>query len=1008
MASYAEHIAHLPLLETLRASDGRADITDAEVESLVTMVTGAADAVGSLLDRIPLTFRQYTQHDLRHSANLIRLMGKFIPGATKERLNAVELAILALSAILHDVGMFVTDAEKAATLKSAEYQWFESGQGDRALLLAHARGTGDHLRAAVVQDALLAEYFRRLHSERAALVVDRHLAGKLTFRETDLTPAVLRVCESHGWGVLESNDPRYPEKAVARLSTRRPVSSVPVNEQYLAICLRLADIMDFDRSRTPAAVFQHLAFTEEKSWEEWNKHLQVEGWYVDEHEVMYSAPCTHPAFYVAVMEFLDWIDAELSDCRLLVKEAPKRIAEKYELHLPPVVDRRQVDMRDRSYLAGAFRFQLDYERIMQLLMDKSLYPDPSLFLRELLQNALDACRTREAHAKADGMPYEGRIDVWDHSGCPDDPRIVFQDNGSGMSRRIVENYFMRVGRSYYKSAEFELERQRLAEAGVQLEATSQFGIGILSCFMVADKFEVETFRETDQPLKVTIEGPTKYFIIRLLQTPDRAGLPYRFTTDETEAGPPQLPGTRITVHLHPGIELKVFNVLNRFAVNVDYPIHVHENSVQRRIEAWRYSEAVSPAKLAAGTFGTPLEMSVMGEFMGASVASFEEFEFCRGLRGRLWVWLLRDDSDRLLPRVGKLALKDGILACTGLPRIVSELVKSTNAKKVLSIFKKLRQSGESPLMWGSMLSEEEQSILGRGFQGTAINNLSVVDIDSALEFMKRYMHSNLGTDYRNLWCTHRSIVQDLRHSGNLWSTQYLSYEELVQLTNRRDNFAFYGISLPAGIVEWRLMVGESKRLDCIPGGWGVEADLRGSGLPRPAASRLSISSVDAAPIYTAILRAVLVHAVTIATDASGGGLNVWRAWLDGVIDKIGKHLWGRDAIFLEFERLETVLGYDWKTPTGRYVRTRTELIEKYGRWIPCGAEFHFFSAPKSVVNNKQHPVRTITIPKLPDMYLDTSSEITRALLLFRPRRRRSDGVEEVDLAAAPNADYARR
>ena len=418
----------------------------------------------------------------------------------------------------------------------------------------------------------------------------KNLAGRLVYRDVDISGHVLDVCESHAWGVHESNDPLHPEKSVSALSTNKAVYGVPLNLQYIACCLRLADIMDFDRSRTPLVVFQNIDFTEEKSWEEWNKHLAVGGWKITDRDVTFRTECQHPAFYVAVMEFLDWVDIELAECRRLVaKAAPGDIAARYKLHLPPVVERSEVEMKDKTYLAGAFRFQLEYARIMQLLMDKSLYPDPSLFLRELLQNSLDACRNREAHAKENNAEslYTPRIAVWDYSDDPDDPRIIFQDNGIGMSRKIVENYFMRVGRSYYRSPEFDAERARLKKKGIDLEATSQFGIGILSCFMVADRFEVETYRVNNRPLHITIEGPTKYFTIKLLPEPPRTDFPIIPTTD-LEDGPPLRPGTRITVHLRRDEQVKVHETLNTFAVNVDYDIRVyqsadpHQQTISRR------------------------------------------------------------------------------------------------------------------------------------------------------------------------------------------------------------------------------------------------------------------------------------------------------------------------------------------------------------------------------------------------------------------------------------------
>ena len=87
-------------------------------------------------------------------------------------------------------------------------------------------------------------------------------------------------------------------------------------------------------------VFQNIELTEKKSWDEWNKHPQIRGWIIDKWEVSFYAECEHPAFYVAVMEFLDWVDEELRECRrLIVKQAPSAIAERYTLHLPPAVER---------------------------------------------------------------------------------------------------------------------------------------------------------------------------------------------------------------------------------------------------------------------------------------------------------------------------------------------------------------------------------------------------------------------------------------------------------------------------------------------------------------------------------------------------------------------------------------------------------------------------------------------------------------------------------------------
>ncbi len=684
MAEYADRICCLKLYTELQGAAGRDDIPQSDVDELAGMVLRVADAIGPVLKRIPLTFRQYTDHDLTHCCNVIGLMGCFIPPATLEQLNALESALLLLAGLLHDVGMVVTDAEKQEALASPEFARFRQGQVDRNAAIDKARCENNEFRARAIEDAVLAEYSRRLHPQRARAYIDARLAADLRFRNADISDHVATLCESHDWGMRETRDSRDPDAVVAKLPRKKPVYGVPVNLQYLACCLRLGDILDFDRSRTPLSVFEHLDFTEKKSWLEWSKHLAVEGWSIEEREVAFEASCTQPVLYVAVHEFLDQVDAELRECRYLIDEAPKKIAERYELHLPHVVDRRGVAMRDKTYLAGAFRFQLEFDEIMRLLMDKSLYPDPSLFLRELLQNALDACRHREALWKEAGCPgsYKPRIVVWDHSDDPADPRVVFQDNGMGMSREIVENYFMRVGKSYYRSPEFDGEKQRLQAAGVDLEACSCFGIGILSCFLLGDRFEIETYRFGHEPLHITVEGPSRYFVIRRLPRPDTREFQPTAAADE-EAGPLVTSGTRVTVHLRPGAKVDARETIAAFAVNVDYGIRVHRPSgrvavVQRG--GWECRNIVPGlppithihVRTGARWSETDPSEANLQSVVAASRVPFERWAFSCHLKGGAWFWLLRDGLG-ITPKRGYLQVGFR-LECVGLPRFVEDAV----------------------------------------------------------------------------------------------------------------------------------------------------------------------------------------------------------------------------------------------------------------------------------------------------------------------------------------------
>jgi Histidine kinase-, DNA gyrase B-, and HSP90-like ATPase len=950
MGDYAKLIADLKLVKELKKSAGRDDIPAQEIEKLVALVNHVADVAGPLLERIPVTFKQYTEHNILHCKNLVYLMGRFIPCETLRQMNGLELSMLILSAMLHDFGMFVSEDEKRDTLKSPQFESFLLGHHDRATALEKAREKGDRERAAVIEDALLAEYFRRMHPERARENVRKNLAGRLTYGDVDISPYVLDVCESHAWGVHESNDPKHPEKSVISLSTNRAVYGVPLNLQYIACCLRLADIMDFDRSRTPLVVFQNIDFTEEKSWEEWNKHLSVIGWKINDRDVTFRTECKHPAFYVAVMEFLDWVDSELAEChRLVVKEAPRDIADRYKLHLPPVVDRSEVEMEDKTYLAGAFRFQLEYARIMALLMDKSLYPDPSLFLRELLQNSLDACRNREAHAKEAGHEnfYNPRIAVWDYSDDSVNPRIVFQDNGMGMSRKIVENYFMRVGRSYYRSPEFDAERARLSKKGIELEASSQFGIGILSCFMVADHFEVETYRTGHRPLHITIEGPTKYFVIKLLDEPPRTSFPAVPASDDDD-GPPCHPGTRITVHLRPNDYVEVYETLKTFAANVEYDILVYQRRPPRRQtiprRKWEserpWLHALTGAIVRQPDADPSKVVKNFSDVLAPSLIPLNDVDLSPDLRGSAWLWLLQDEG-LVCPQRGYLRMTAGGIVPVGLPAYISHarwLISYRQAKPD-KIIKKLQTY--LALKYETTLGPHQQAtitkIIGKDRSQEAhklVNNWNSLSPEERGVF-----HEAIGLmagEYEP-WYGAVGIAKQLLSRSYGWVSRPLRYDgdHPVRFKGYPADIALHGVLLPAGLLWWNPMDGNSGRLALLTVPGGAQLDVRGHGSPTPAASRLFVDSREAGKVLIPLTRLVLRHALGLpATNSSALG---WDEWIDDLLGSIKRALW-YEAVIGEWEMLQNHLKYRVKVGGEVIYMSRQEVIQKFGRWAPVSGE----------------------------------------------------------------------
>ena len=67
---------------------------------------------------------------------------------------------------------------------------------------------------------------------------------------------------------------------------------------------------------------------------------------------------------------------------------------------------------------------------------------------------------------------------------PTSRELVIQDNGTEVNEHIIKNYLFKVGASRYQSDEFKKQNSDFH--------SSRFGIGLLTCFMISDEFEITT------------------------------------------------------------------------------------------------------------------------------------------------------------------------------------------------------------------------------------------------------------------------------------------------------------------------------------------------------------------------------------------------------------------------------------------------------------------------------------------------------------------------------------
>jgi hypothetical protein len=540
-------------------------------ERLHRFACDAAEKAKDHTKRILIQLPEFDLHDEVHLSavldNLERIIGKDLIA----KLSVYELFFLFTSAYLHDTGMALpdwelkiieavesenTDSWKSAfnvktplTLLIARRQivnhsveiyenfnkvekWFFAPDTEDTLI--------EHLAQTAVQyqefrngftkklkslsgdkkkqyvRALRIEFIRQTHHIRSQLFI-KNLSHRMSDEIQPWGEAIARdlaiICRSHGESI----------SFVEELNTNAQyLGSETANLQFVASLLRVADIVHYSFDRAPSVLASAMQFISDESFAHWAVKQQGVNYNVTESgdmgqkTIRFRAYCKKPRYYYELHTYLDWVDCELSNYARISRKWELSIgkdrSERWRIPLSDEVDRSGIEYDSDSFTpVPNLSFRLEQKRILELLMGVQLYKDKYACLRELYQNSLDACRCMIS--LSDGKE-SGRVEFWIESeGDGKHDYLCCFDNGVGMTKDIVLNHLLNIGNSFYTSPTFERLRAAHDDG---FTPTSQFGIGILSCFMLGDRLDIVTrpmqeFSEETTAIRFTVDGVHENF-----------------------------------------------------------------------------------------------------------------------------------------------------------------------------------------------------------------------------------------------------------------------------------------------------------------------------------------------------------------------------------------------------------------------------------------------------------------------------------------------------------------
>lgn len=494
-----------------------------ELEGIV--ISTVSDYGDILADNKPYFFEEYTDHGAKHIESILESTANL---ATVNTLNNVlsgkDIACFILSTLLHDIAMHISPDG---------FNQLLNGQFDDIRVQALDKHTWSQLWKEYLNEAkkfsskqlvsifgnqhtiireppllnkaelngndkkLIGEFIRRHHARLAHEIALKGFPGKdnplqfaegLDHRHKQLIGLIAR---SHGLDLRICMD--YVESAYG-IKTRKYINGIHII--FLMILLRLADYLQIDNSRTSGTLLKLKTFASPFSENEHHTHLAID--YIDSEyqndpeRIFVHASPEDSSMYLKIRHLLQDIQHEFDMSWAVLGELYGNMENKPEIKYRRISSNLQEESfhTQQVYVPDTFHFRSNTE-LIKLLIAPLYGNDPRYGVRELLQNALDACKERKIHEKKGQHDYKEEIEIRVSKEPSGDTFFEIRDNGVGMTVTIIKDYFLTAGASYRNSFEWQ-KTFTDAEGSSIVNRSGQFGVGVLAAFLIGQHIYVET------------------------------------------------------------------------------------------------------------------------------------------------------------------------------------------------------------------------------------------------------------------------------------------------------------------------------------------------------------------------------------------------------------------------------------------------------------------------------------------------------------------------------------
>lgn len=503
---------------------------------------------------IEKNYGNYSRHDQSHSIAILESIYAIIGEASISKMNIMDLWLLLHCAYAHDIGMpytydeakkfwesvndsssdfrkFLeecldsstdTDAKEAAEyiISAAKKMGLEIGE------LASRHGNIEYslpkteniwpVKVGRYCEYLTSEYCRKNHTKRSGEFMDKK-SDNIIYN----TPYVL---SARFYKIIAKCSMVHGEdfEAVMKLDDDEWAKESKCHPTFVAALLRIGDLLDIDNNRFDSIVLEHYGKLPKISEIHKLKHDAITHIDLAENKIEITARSSSIEVCKCISNWFNYIDKEVRDLIFAWgKIAPKEM-QGCKLTLP-ILKIFYCDQEFSNYESQ--EFNINKEMLISLVIGRNLYVSNLDFIREYLQNSIDALKMKfwmdleegllDIEIKKDVLkkiknnksqlsPLDFHPSAFLRYGIDiycklveDDGMAYIEvsicDRGIGIDEECVKA-ISNIGSGWKKREKY---KKYLDNMPLWLKPTGGFGIGMQSGFMAADEIEIITKCENE-------------------------------------------------------------------------------------------------------------------------------------------------------------------------------------------------------------------------------------------------------------------------------------------------------------------------------------------------------------------------------------------------------------------------------------------------------------------------------------------------------------------------------